>query len=193
MPPTRRSGSTSNGSRDARGGCPARHLRRRRRRCRALPPRRRGLVRRSDGTPVGRVQALVAVVRVGDQPDRGARAQREHTAHGRDALERPRGARDARRAGVDELEGGRRARRGQPGVRVPAAARLEPCELSGWSWLFAVFGALLTLGAISLGAPFWFDALSRLARIRQTGTPPVVAGATRTGEGDQTRTRRPDG
>jgi hypothetical protein len=59
---------------------------------------------------------------------------------------------------------------------------------SGWSWLFAGFGALLTLGAISLGAPFWFDALSRIARIRQTGTPPVVTGATRSGEGDQTRT-----
>jgi hypothetical protein len=59
---------------------------------------------------------------------------------------------------------------------------------SGWSWVFASFGALLTLGAISLGAPFWFDALSRLARIRQTGTPPVAACATRQGEGDQKRT-----
>jgi hypothetical protein len=59
---------------------------------------------------------------------------------------------------------------------------------NGWSWLFAVFGGLLTLGAISLGAPFWFDALSRLARIRQTGTPPVATSASRSGEGDQTRT-----
>jgi hypothetical protein len=59
---------------------------------------------------------------------------------------------------------------------------------SGWSWLFALFGTLLTLGAISLGAPFWFDALSRLARIRQTGTPPAATDAIRRGEGDQKRT-----
>ena len=64
---------------------------------------------------------------------------------------------------------------------------------SGWSWLFAGFGALLTLGAISLGAPFWFDALSRIARIRQTGTPPVVTGATRSGRATRRALRRPDG
>jgi hypothetical protein len=58
----------------------------------------------------------------------------------------------------------------------------------GWGWVWAIFGALLTLGAISLGAPFWFDTLSRLARLRQTGTPPPASDATRTGEGDQKRT-----
>jgi len=37
--------------------------------------------------------------------------------------------------------------------------------------LHAVFGWLLTIAAISLGAPFWFDTLSRLARLRGTGKP----------------------
>jgi hypothetical protein len=57
-----------------------------------------------------------------------------------------------------------------------------------WSWVWAVFGALLTLGAISLGAPFWFDTLSKVARIRSTGTPPPASDATRRGDSDQTRT-----
>jgi hypothetical protein len=65
----------------------------------------------------------------------------------------------------------------------------------GWSegyhgvgWLWALVGALITLAAVSLGAPFWFDTLSRVSRIRQTGTPPPASNATRGGEGDQSRT-----
>jgi|GEM_PF-1537401 len=56
-----------------------------------------------------------------------------------------------------------------------------------WGWLWMIIGMLITLGAVSLGAPFWFDALSRFSRIRQTGTPPPASGATRGGEGDQSR------
>jgi hypothetical protein len=41
-----------------------------------------------------------------------------------------------------------------------------------------VAGWLVTFIAISLGAPFWFDALSKLARLRTTGKKPE---ATRTG------------
>ena len=37
--------------------------------------------------------------------------------------------------------------------------------------LHAFFGWLLTIIAIGLGAPFWFDALSRLSRLRGTGKP----------------------
>lgn len=58
----------------------------------------------------------------------------------------------------------------------------------GIGWLYALVGVLLTLAAVSLGAPFWFDALSRLSRVRQTGTPPPASNATRGGEGDQART-----
>src|SRR4051812_46730290 len=35
----------------------------------------------------------------------------------------------------------------------------------------AVLGWLLTIAAISLGAPFWFDTLSRLSRLRSSGKP----------------------
>jgi hypothetical protein len=58
----------------------------------------------------------------------------------------------------------------------------------GVGWLWALVGVLITLAAVSLGAPFWFDTLSRLSRIRQTGTPPPASNATRSGEGDQSRT-----
>lgn len=57
----------------------------------------------------------------------------------------------------------------------------------GWGWLWAAGGLLITFAAISLGAPFWFDTLSRLSRIRQTGPPPPASNATRSGEGDQPR------
>lgn len=39
-------------------------------------------------------------------------------------------------------------------------------------FLLAVLGWLITAIAISLGAPFWFDALSKLARLKTTGARP---------------------
>ena len=56
-----------------------------------------------------------------------------------------------------------------------------------WGWAIAFLGALITFGAISLGAPFWFDTLSRLSRVRSTGAPPPASDATRRGEGEQAR------
>jgi hypothetical protein len=56
-----------------------------------------------------------------------------------------------------------------------------------WGWLIALAGGLVTVGAISLGAPFWFDTLSRLSRVRSTGAPPPSSDSTRRGEGEQTR------
>lgn len=56
-----------------------------------------------------------------------------------------------------------------------------------WGWAIAFLGGLLTFGAVSLGAPFWFDTLSRLSRLRSTGAPPPSSDATRRGEGEQTR------
>jgi hypothetical protein len=56
-----------------------------------------------------------------------------------------------------------------------------------WGWAIAFLGALITFGAISLGAPFWFDTLSRLSRVRSTGAPPPSSDATRRGEGEQSR------
>jgi hypothetical protein len=39
------------------------------------------------------------------------------------------------------------------------------------SWLSRVPGWMITITALSAGAPFWFDVLSRLARLRATGVP----------------------
>jgi hypothetical protein len=38
-------------------------------------------------------------------------------------------------------------------------------------WVRNLLGWILTIGAISLGAPFWFDTLSRLSRLRSSGKP----------------------
>lgn len=43
--------------------------------------------------------------------------------------------------------------------------------LIGLNWSMALFGWLLTGMAASLGAPFWFDALSRIVAIRGSGKP----------------------
>jgi hypothetical protein len=44
---------------------------------------------------------------------------------------------------------------------------------SGWeSWLGKAIGLVLTAAAVSLGAPFWFDLLGKVARLRSTGVPP---------------------
>jgi hypothetical protein len=40
------------------------------------------------------------------------------------------------------------------------------------SWLIKLLGLLITVLALSLGAPFWFDALTRLASLRQSGPKP---------------------
>jgi len=40
-------------------------------------------------------------------------------------------------------------------------------EGQDWTWFF---GWLITALSISLGAPFWFDLLSKLVKLRGTGT-----------------------
>ena len=44
-------------------------------------------------------------------------------------------------------------------------------DWSGNGWVSVVGGWLLTVLAISLGAPFWFDALGRISRLRSSGKP----------------------
>jgi hypothetical protein len=39
-------------------------------------------------------------------------------------------------------------------------------------WQNKIIGLLLTVFAVSLGAPFWFDLLSRVTKIRSTGSVP---------------------
>ena len=50
-----------------------------------------------------------------------------------------------------------------------------------------LFGLLLTVGAIQLGAPFWFDLLGKIVRVRGTGAPPPTTDAVRRGEGEEPR------
>jgi hypothetical protein len=50
-----------------------------------------------------------------------------------------------------------------------------------------LIGLLLTTFALMLGAPFWFDTLSKIARLRNSGAPPPASDAVRHGEGEETR------
>jgi hypothetical protein len=56
-----------------------------------------------------------------------------------------------------------------------------------WALLSKLLGLTLTAVALSLGAPFWFDTLSKLARLRNSGAPPPASDAVRHGEGEETR------
>jgi hypothetical protein len=43
---------------------------------------------------------------------------------------------------------------------------------SGEEWLIAAFGWLITILAVSLGAPFWFDTLNKFSNLRMAGKKP---------------------
>lgn len=52
----------------------------------------------------------------------------------------------------------------------------------GWeSWIAKVLGLVITAAALSLGAPFWFDLLGKVARLRSSGAPPPPRTATEAG------------
>lgn len=55
------------------------------------------------------------------------------------------------------------------------------------SWLSKLLGLLITIAALSLGAPFWFDLLSKIVRVRGSGAPPPASDAVRIGEGEEKR------
>lgn len=44
-------------------------------------------------------------------------------------------------------------------------------EYTGWAF-YKIFGLLITILAVTLGAPFWFDTLSKFVNLRSAGTPP---------------------
>jgi hypothetical protein len=58
---------------------------------------------------------------------------------------------------------------------------------SPWAVLSKLLGLTITGVAISFGAPFWFDTLSKLARLRNGGAPPPASDSIRRGEGEETR------
>jgi hypothetical protein len=57
----------------------------------------------------------------------------------------------------------------------------------GVAWLAKLLGLAMTIAAVLLGAPFWFDLLSKIVRVRSTGAPPPASDAVRSGEGEQSR------
>ena len=76
-------------------------------------------------------------------------------------------------------------------LKIPLGWGFEDRPEGGGDWLATIalkaLGLLLTAAALTLGAPFWFDMLSKVARIRSSGAPPPASDAIRKGEGEQTR------
>jgi hypothetical protein len=69
------------------------------------------------------------------------------------------------------------------GWRTPNQPRWDD-----WTWYPSkLIGLVVTVAALSLGAPFWFDLLSKVARLRATGAPPPTTDAVRVGEGEEKR------
>jgi hypothetical protein len=71
---------------------------------------------------------------------------------------------------------------GDPQDAADAVSQIEQLQLPvGWGadnrpagaggWIGALAGWLITIAALNLGAPFWFDLLSRLSRQRGVGIP----------------------
>ena len=67
------------------------------------------------------------------------------------------------------------------GVPMGWSGEAKP-DWSGTGWATVLGGWLLTVLAISLGAPFWFDTLGRLSRLRSTGKPETPLPATGSGK-----------
>ena len=64
------------------------------------------------------------------------------------------------------------------GWATPSTGKYEevrslPYTMAGW--LHKIMGLLLTTVLVSLGAPFWFDMLSKLVNLRNTGIKPKTA------------------
>jgi hypothetical protein len=82
--------------------------------------------------------------------------------------------------------------KGIKALNVPLGWKLragDPRDLphSSRLWAGKVIGILLTTLALMLGAPFWFDLLSKIVRVRGSGAPPPARDAIRSGEGEQRR------
>jgi hypothetical protein len=51
----------------------------------------------------------------------------------------------------------------------------DSLDLTAGDWIQRVLGWLLTMVAVSLGAPFWFDILNKLVNIRNAGNKPATS------------------
>jgi hypothetical protein len=70
------------------------------------------------------------------------------------------------------------------GVPMGWSADAKP-NWDGTGWVTTIFGWLLTILAIPLGAPFWFDTLGRLSRLRSSGKPETPLPATGSGKSNE--------
>lgn len=68
------------------------------------------------------------------------------------------------------------------GLRNP-----DPRRWPGWTWGLAVkaLGLAITVGAISLGAPFWFDLLNKISKLRSAGDRPSTTPSQPTASANQ--------
>jgi hypothetical protein len=56
---------------------------------------------------------------------------------------------------------------------LPLGWQAEPAGGSNWQWVLKkLLGIMLTTLALTLGAPFWFDVLSKMVNLRGTGRKP---------------------
>jgi hypothetical protein len=51
-------------------------------------------------------------------------------------------------------------------------AAAAPCPATPAGWRLKLLGLLISIAAISQGAPFWFDLLNRVTNLRAAGRPP---------------------
>jgi hypothetical protein len=59
-------------------------------------------------------------------------------------------------------------------INLPLGWSSSTWHVENGEWLWTIVGWLLSIGAISLGAPFWFGLLNRLTSLRSTGPPPTT-------------------
>jgi hypothetical protein len=67
------------------------------------------------------------------------------------------------------------------GKEDPFASERMPDTASGWAW--KVLGLLVSVLAVSLGAPFWFDTLSSFMNVRGAGKVPDTSQSPSAGNG----------
>lgn len=57
------------------------------------------------------------------------------------------------------------------GWAAPRSADPRRVPIDFWGWMYKLFGLAITAFAASLGAPFWFDVLSKFMTVRSGGDP----------------------
>lgn len=60
----------------------------------------------------------------------------------------------------------------QDAATLPVGWGVANRRIDHWQWLWMIVGWVLTGGALTMGAPFWFDLLTRFNSLRSTGPPP---------------------